>query len=519
MAEGKARVGVEGRANRRRSGNEQSSALKNVSVAQRRATFEAAIRKKVEFEKKALHIVEQLLEDDITGEFLVDCGKHVSPSHYKDVVDERSILRLCGYPLCQNRLENVPKQKYRISTKTNKVYDITERKCFCSNFCYQASKYFEAQIPHSPVWMREEERPPNIELLKEGQSGQSGEEVKLRDETIIASDVEYSRVSTGQCESGSPGTDSDSSNDAEQEFVSSILPGNQPKANNLAQPLPRKSIFKNKDRQKANSKHVVSHSVVMDATEKLSMCGLDSKEGKYDSSANFQSKQTDPSPNNPIPENVQTPETCENNSQVVFLGVSKKGAQQLKRMFAKSKQPIKPSSSTPADSRAAKDNLLEALRQTFMEWRTEETLKFLYGSNYTASCLSEHTSPASCVREELDEDDLETVDDLNDTAAKMESNSMNHSFKSSGTKVKALPSYEKLKEETELLELRVREFYKGKCILAEEKATALTEGEEHLSSYKGDQQVDPTFPLIESSAQKQIQKRIFLEKLKKVSLA
>lgn len=82
----------------------------------------------------------------------------------------------------------VPTQRYKISTKTNKVYDISERKvgcilekhtamkhrfsryfcdsnitlslfqCFCSNFCYKASKYLEVQISKSPLWLRKEER-------------------------------------------------------------------------------------------------------------------------------------------------------------------------------------------------------------------------------------------------------------------------------------------------------------------------------------------------------------------------
>uniref|UniRef100_A0A8C6RBF8 RNA polymerase II subunit B1 CTD phosphatase RPAP2 homolog n=2 Tax=Nannospalax galili TaxID=1026970 RepID=A0A8C6RBF8_NANGA len=82
--------------------------------------------------------------------------KFITPAHYSDVVDERSIIKLCGYPLCQKKLGTIPKQKYKISTKTNKVYDITERKSFCSNFCYRASKFFETQIPKTPVWVREE---------------------------------------------------------------------------------------------------------------------------------------------------------------------------------------------------------------------------------------------------------------------------------------------------------------------------------------------------------------------------
>ncbi|KYO19610.1 putative RNA polymerase II subunit B1 CTD phosphatase RPAP2 [Alligator mississippiensis] len=367
------------RSGRRRPGSKQSSALKNEDAAQRKVALEAAIRKKIEFEKKALHIVEQLLEEDITEEFLLNCGKLITPSHYKDAVDERSIIKLCGYPLCQNKLEHVPKQKYRISTKTNKVYDITERKCFCSNFCYRASKYFEAQISKCPVWMREEERPPDIELLKEGQSGQSGEEVKLRDEVIKVSDIENPMLSS-QCESGSPSIHSDSSSDTELEFVSSILPRNQ--------------------------------------------------------------------------------------------------------------------SGTPSGTRISQKSILSKKHD-----------------QEVYSKPGEHTLAVACEREELDEDDIETADDLNDTAMWKSKNTL--PFASSDGVVKPLPSYKKLKEETQLLELRVKEFYKGKYILAEETAAEVHE-EEYFSSHKDNQEDDPTFPLIDSNAQMQIRKRIVLERLRKV---
>lgn len=39
----------------------------------RKAALEAALRKKIECEKKALSVVEQLLEEDITEEFLLNC--------------------------------------------------------------------------------------------------------------------------------------------------------------------------------------------------------------------------------------------------------------------------------------------------------------------------------------------------------------------------------------------------------------------------------------------------------------
>ena len=31
----------------------------------------------------------------------------IMPGHYADIVEERSIAKLCGYPLCSNRLSKV----------------------------------------------------------------------------------------------------------------------------------------------------------------------------------------------------------------------------------------------------------------------------------------------------------------------------------------------------------------------------------------------------------------------------
>uniref|UniRef100_A0A8C2T7C8 RNA polymerase II subunit B1 CTD phosphatase RPAP2 homolog n=1 Tax=Coturnix japonica TaxID=93934 RepID=A0A8C2T7C8_COTJA len=464
----------------------------------RKAALEASTRKKIELERKALRIVEQLLEEDITEEFLLNSGKCITPSHYKDVVDERSIIKLCGYPVCQNKLENVPKQKYRISTKTNRVYDITERKCFCSNFCYKASKYFEAQISKSPVWMREEEIPSDIELLKKGQSGQSGEEVKICDEVVKASDIENPKVSSTPYESASYGTASDSSSDTEQEFVSSVLPGSQTSSASLAQQSHRNSILKKKHVQKVCYSSKSEGTDMVEVTERLSNCKLDAQEEMH--ACTVQNKITATPSKNTTPGESNASENCENthsNSQIIFLGVSKKGAEYLKTLV-NSKQHEKIQLGDPVPFSAAKHSLLELLKQTLTEWRTEETLEYLYGPNYTL-CSSGCVSSANQENEELDEDDLDTPEDLNSADVGKSENSLNYSlpFMGSGETVKPVPSYEKLKEETEFLQLRVREFYKGKCILAEEELQ------------------DLTFPLVDSNAQMQIRKRIVLEKLRK----
>lgn len=66
-------------------------------------------------------------------------------------------MKNCGYPLCKHVLDEIPKQQYTISTTQNKVYDITERKKFCSNKCYKSSVYLKEQLLDTPLWIRKED--------------------------------------------------------------------------------------------------------------------------------------------------------------------------------------------------------------------------------------------------------------------------------------------------------------------------------------------------------------------------
>ncbi|XP_036205134.1 putative RNA polymerase II subunit B1 CTD phosphatase RPAP2 isoform X6 [Myotis myotis] len=498
------------RASRKAAGTKQKSTLKQEDASKRKAELKETVRKKIEFERKALHIVEQLLEENITEEFLMECGKCITPAHYSDVVDERSIIKLCGYPLCHKKLGIVPKQKYKISTKTNKVYDITERKCFCSNFCYKASKFFEAQIPKTPVWVREEERHPDFQLLQEGQSGHSGEEVQLCSKTIKTSDVDNPGHIEKQYESNSSSIHSDSSSDNEQDFVSSILPGNRPNAMGTRQQLHIKSIMKKKARQKSNFKQKDKKQAVISITEQLGNCRLDSQEKAATCELPLQKENTLVSLNSPSRENLdasEIPENKYNSSEITLVGISKKSAEHFKRKFVKSNQVSRSaSSSVQVCPEVAKANLLKVLKETLIEWKTEETLRFLYGQNYASVCPKPSSDPL-VKEEELDEDDINSDPDSHSPTLRESQDSLDESlpFRASDTAIKPLPSYESLKKETETLNLRIREFYRGQYVLNEE-TTKSQDSEEH----------DPTFPLIDSSSQNQIRKRIVLEKLSKV---
>ncbi|XP_045761659.1 putative RNA polymerase II subunit B1 CTD phosphatase RPAP2 [Maniola jurtina] len=140
-----------------------------------------AIVKKQECNAKAQHIVESLLEKNIQEDYFLKCLCDINQSHFEDVIEERSILHLCGYPICQKTLcqKDIPKQKYRISMKTNKVYDITARKSFCSNICYKSAVHVKKQMLTSPLWFREYEKIPQFSLLPLDSVGSMGQEVDL----------------------------------------------------------------------------------------------------------------------------------------------------------------------------------------------------------------------------------------------------------------------------------------------------------------------------------------------------
>ncbi|CAL1282002.1 unnamed protein product [Larinioides sclopetarius] len=74
------------------------------------------------------------------------------------------------------------KKQYHISTISNKVYDITERKCFCCNECFKASNYLKAQLADLPLYMRKTDlEAKKFELLCNSENkGSAGDEVVFR---------------------------------------------------------------------------------------------------------------------------------------------------------------------------------------------------------------------------------------------------------------------------------------------------------------------------------------------------
>ncbi|XP_058453701.1 putative RNA polymerase II subunit B1 CTD phosphatase RPAP2 homolog [Malaya genurostris] len=173
--------------------------------------LQLALRKKKECNAKAQAIVEALLDPiEDRNLFLVKL-RDINQSHYDDVIEERAIQGICGYPLCSKHLTNVLKQKYVISLSNKKVYDITERKKFCSGECFKASNYIKSQMLTSPLWLRDQEDIPHFKLLHDTRAVESVTNVEsLISELHIVEKVVHDsyKSDTGSCFRQSIGDDS-----------------------------------------------------------------------------------------------------------------------------------------------------------------------------------------------------------------------------------------------------------------------------------------------------------------------
>ncbi|XP_065896756.1 putative RNA polymerase II subunit B1 CTD phosphatase rpap2 isoform X1 [Dysidea avara] len=152
--------------------------------------FASSLEWRKECEMRAHKIVESLIEPGITETQLIDSATALDPDHYERVSEERYLDHLCGYPLCDNHVDKVDRP-YHISVKTKKVYELTERKQFCSGWCYKASKYFSAQLDPTPLWARGNDKSRPVELLqlvdtekKDGGSAKSKVQVVEGDQSV-----------------------------------------------------------------------------------------------------------------------------------------------------------------------------------------------------------------------------------------------------------------------------------------------------------------------------------------------
>ncbi|CAD6232976.1 GSCOCG00007077001-RA-CDS [Cotesia congregata] len=122
------------------------------------------LKKKEETDAKALSIVEKLIEPQVDVQWMLDNLQHINRSHMEDVAEERAIIKICGYVLCDNPLTKVVNKKYSISAMRNKIYNIEEMKNYCCFTCHSAMTYILLQMLTSPLWLRNYEEIPMFKI-------------------------------------------------------------------------------------------------------------------------------------------------------------------------------------------------------------------------------------------------------------------------------------------------------------------------------------------------------------------
>lgn len=163
------------------------------------------------------------------------------------------------------------------------------------------------------------------------------------------------------------------------------------------------------------------------------------------------------------------------------------------------------------------NNLLKSIRKYVYEWITIETYIFLYGEEKIKETLNEAQLQEYFKKLKETEDAitqqkkyLEICQKLHLTQLaedKMDSNII-------GMKIKPIPDYSKIKEESKTMDLKIRSFYSG--------ATFEVEGDKNESEKEQKQTAEENvegspavLPLVETSAQTAIRRKIYLNSLER----
>ncbi|KAG8232142.1 hypothetical protein J437_LFUL012152 [Ladona fulva] len=474
-----------------------SSKSPKSSNISRRERYVITAQKKQECNTKALRIVETLLEETVGEEWLLENVKYIAQSHLQDAIEERALAKLCGYPICSKLLGTLPRQQYHISTKTNKVYDITERKHFCSNYCYKAAQYLKVQLLTSPVWLREQETIPNFHLLPSYSPGEHlGEEIELRHAPIKREECE-GHVSKDD-QSGNLDTDKHASTEGqcqitrqEEDTRSNEEKDAETKENNQACDL--------------DSVQSVEHFCVRLENDRISIkeeVNVASKTENFHSSISRDTVKlmnvNDKKNADSCSSNKDVNEKKSNNCPMACNEIAEKERKNSKTSH-KSKKAAKKVSGPV--------NFVSRIEAALKAWFTLDSLLYIYGNEKAKElmkdkreCLKEYYKgveqslwePATQAKymalcRKLD---LMEIEEELSQKSKSESN--------------PLPEYEQLRKDAEMMALKVREFYGGKSTNAEDSKSVIAS------------EVDNAIPLVELHAQNALRRRIVLDRLRHV---
>ncbi|KAF9977745.1 RNA polymerase II associated protein 2 [Actinomortierella ambigua] len=133
------------------SSGDSDSTPKPKKPTRKQVLLQQNIDRRRQYESMVSEWQDKLL-DPVPEQVLGEAANRLKQSHYIEIIEERNIEKLCGYPLCSRPPRDI-KGKFRISLSERKVYDISPLKQFCSSKCLVASRWFESQLTEEPLYL------------------------------------------------------------------------------------------------------------------------------------------------------------------------------------------------------------------------------------------------------------------------------------------------------------------------------------------------------------------------------
>ncbi|KAJ2501071.1 hypothetical protein GGH96_002202 [Coemansia sp. RSA 1972] len=139
------------------------AAKKREAQRNRKATVKESAKLREQYTQLSLLWHEKLLRP-VKENVLKQAARYLTPSGYDDVVEERSLSSLCGYPLCDRPPQKI-EQRYHISRARKKVFDMTELKQYCGGSCMVGSRFYRHQLSEDAIYMRSRSSELRVDVL------------------------------------------------------------------------------------------------------------------------------------------------------------------------------------------------------------------------------------------------------------------------------------------------------------------------------------------------------------------
>ncbi|XP_076650066.1 putative RNA polymerase II subunit B1 CTD phosphatase RPAP2 isoform X2 [Halictus rubicundus] len=470
-------------------------------------------------------LVEQLLEPNIDVQWLLDNLQYMNRCHMEDVIEERAVIKLCGYVLCSNPLVVVINQKYHISTKQNKVYDVTRRKNFCSSRCYGACNYLLEQMLTSPLWLRDKEDIPDFKVLPAKdvlQRSTPGDEVHLMDSTTIinpksANDhINHNETCKNSEEIEITKTPNEKYSVAQADNQCDIIDSNDQNINTTEINSNSKTSDFIEDQPLMNSIETCDHT--KDKLTSLEHTTNDTDQCVSDTTAQEPTLQNDIALDNIKLQDEKEPQkddknqskdntnevqnellntlakTC--NTTVVKENIVISDTNDLRNIEKNKSRKHKQKDRTKGKQLNEFYNLTIHIEENIKEWINEDTISLLAGDEELKNKLLENIlqhdryqhlcKKLSKLQFEDEKDDTDLIKNT----------------------LKPMPHLAILQEEGKKMELKVKAFFKGNTVIEmPERTTESTEQDNDFAT---------VLPLTDAHAPKALRRRIFLDKLNRI---